>query len=80
MEIQGQGNTSAAAEIYIIVNREPIRLTGKKQYIFVDVFDFYPFDLTKVGGSELIVTLNGEKTDFTAPIKDSDIIELYWKE
>lgn len=68
------------ADIYIIVNREPVKLSGKKQYIFVDVFDFYPFDLTKVGGSELVITLNGEAADFTALLKDSDIVELYWRE
>jgi cell division protein FtsA len=66
-------------DIYVSINREPVKLSGKEKYIFVDVFDFYPFDLTKAGGSELIITLNGEKTDFTQPITDSDIIELYWK-
>ncbi len=65
-------------EIFIIVNKQPVKLSGKKDYIFVDVFDFYPFDLTKVLGSELVITLNGEKSDFTAPLKDSDIVELYW--
>ncbi len=70
-------NTSEEA-IYIIVNKEPLKLSGKKQYIFVDILDFYAFDLSKVGGSELVITLNGEKTEFTAPLKDKDIVELYW--
>lgn len=66
-------------EIYISINKEPIALRGKSNYILVDLFDFYPFDLTKAKGEELIITLNGEKAEFTAPLKDSDRIELYWK-
>ncbi len=69
---------SSEEAIYIIVNKEPLKLSGKKQYIFVDILDFYAFDLSKAGGSELVITLNGEKTEFTAPLKDKDIVELYW--
>ncbi len=66
-------------DLYVIINKEPVKLSGKSKYIFVDIFDFYPFDLKKVGGSELVVTLNGEKADFTMPLQEKDIIELYWK-
>ena len=67
-------------DVYVIINNEPVKLTGKKDYIFVDLFDFYPFDLTKAQGLEFVTTLNGEKADFTMPIKEKDVIELYWKE
>lgn len=66
-------------EIFIGINGEPVSLHGKPNYILVDLFDFYPFDLTKAKGQELIITLNGEKAEFTAPLKDNDRIELYWK-
>ncbi|MGB8454391.1 MAG: cell division FtsA domain-containing protein [Anaerocolumna sp.] len=66
-------------DLYVIINKEPIKLSGKNKYIFVDIFDFYAFDLTKAGGSELVITLNGEKADFTTPLQEKDIIELYWK-
>lgn len=66
-------------DIYVIINNEPVKLSNKDKYIFVDIFDFYPFDLTKAGGSELVITLNGEKTDFTEPLHEKDVIELYWK-
>lgn len=66
-------------DLSVIINNKPIKLTNKENYIFVDIFDFYPFDLTKVGGSELIITLNGEKADFTTPLQQNDVIELYWK-
>lgn len=67
-------------EITVIVNNEPIKLFGKTSYIYVDVFDFYPFDLTRAANFQLIITLNGETADFTTPIKEKDVIELYWKE
>ncbi len=66
-------------DLYVIINKEPVRLSNKSTYIFVDIFDFYPFDLKKAGGSELVITLNGEKADFTMPLHEKDIIELYWK-
>ncbi|MDF2590071.1 MAG: cell division protein FtsA [Anaerocolumna sp.] len=71
--------TSENFDLYVVVNNEPVKLSKKNQYIFVDIFDFYPFDLSKVAGSELIITLNGEKADFTTPLKERDVIELYWK-
>lgn len=68
-----------AKEIYVSINREPVALRKKTNYILVDIFDFYPFDLSKAKGQELVITLNGEKAEFTAPLKDKDIIDLYWK-
>lgn len=77
------GNETAKSaekkDLYVIINKEPVRLSNKNTYIFVDIFDFYPFDLKKAGGSELVITLNGEKADFTMPLHEKDIIELYWK-
>ncbi len=65
--------------IFITVNGQVVELTTKMNYIFVDIFDFYPFDLTAMGGSELITLLNGVKAEFTAPLKDKDNIDIYWK-
>ena len=33
------GNT-----VLVYINGQPVKLTGKPQYIFVDIFDFYEFD------------------------------------
>ncbi len=65
--------------ITISVNDTSVVLSGKSRYTFVDVFDFYPFDLKTPGGTELVTTLNGEKVPFTAPIAAGDKIELYWR-
>ncbi len=66
-------------DIHITVNGESLKLSKKQNYIFVDIFDFYPFDLSILGGSKLITTINGEQAEFTSPLKDGDVVELYWK-
>ncbi len=67
-------------DLYVTVNNNVVKLSNKKNYIFVDIFDFYSFDLTKAGGSALIISLNGEQAEFTTPLHEKDVIELYWKE
>lgn len=76
----GNNEINPVHDIYVTVNSEGVKLSKKNSYIFVDIFDFYPFDLSKMGGSELIIKLNGERTEFTAPLKDKDTIEIYWKQ
>ena len=51
----------------------------KENPIFVDVFDVYPFDMTKAGGTRLITKINGIDKDFTEPLAEGDEIELYWE-
>jgi len=71
-------NTANTKDIIIIVNKQPIKLTGKKEYILVDLFQFYAFDLSRPKGN-IVLKLNGTKGDYTGPIKDGDIVELYWE-
>lgn len=72
-------NTTGIRDIHITVNGESVRLSKKSNYIFVDIFDFYPFSLSTLGGSKLITTINGEHVEFTSPLKDADVVELYWQ-
>lgn len=65
--------------ITVSVNDRPVVLEGKPKYVFVDVFDFYPFDLSVMRGSKLMTKLNGERVAFIEPIKDGDILEIYWE-
>lgn len=71
---------SAGNEIVVIINGLPVRLTGKNTYIFVDIFDFYEFDLTASAGRPIITLLNGSNAQFSAVLSDGDEIELAWKE
>ncbi len=75
--------TSAAsqtvADLLVIVNGRPITLKGKSSYCFVDVLDFYPFDVSQAHGQTVVMQINGEKAEFTSPLAAGDIIDLYWK-
>lgn len=66
--------------VLVYVNGLPVRLTGKTQYIFVDIFDFYEFDLNAGAGRAIITNLNGQTAQFSAALKTGDQIELGWKE
>ena len=65
--------------IQVKVNGETITMPEKENPIFVDVFDVYPFDMTKAGGTRLITKINGIDKDFTEPLAEGDEIELYWE-
>ncbi len=65
--------------VRIVVNgREIVLKENKTQYIFVDVFNYIDFDLTKPKGS-IILKLNGRQAAFTDNIKTGDVIEIYWQ-
>lgn len=64
--------------IQISVNKTAVTLKNKPSYKFVDVLDFYPFDLSKMGGKELYMAVNGIKAGFSEPLKDGDSVDLYW--
>lgn len=77
-DVQPELSEPVNKTIVVSINGRNVVLSGKPGYTFVDIFDFYPFDLTKAGGSELITTVNGANADFMGPIFDGNIIELYW--
>lgn len=66
--------------LLLYINQQPVRLTGKDHYIFVDIFDYYDFDLSASAGRAIITNLNGRNAQFSAVLKAGDQIELGWKE
>ena len=70
---------SESAETVLIVNGTMVKLTGKKEYTFVDILDFYPFDVSRPHGETVVMQVNGEKAEFTTPVQNGDSIDLYWK-
>lgn len=93
---QGFGNGAAADEaaegakkapkpgptaaVGVTVNGSPVILKGKEEYVFVDVFDYIDFDLSKPKGRGIVTRLNGIDTQYMAPVSEGDVIEIYWKE
>lgn len=67
-------------EIVVIINKIPTRLQGKPGYVFVDIFDYINFDLTKQHGKGIVTTVNGRMAQYMEPLYDGDVIEVYWKE
>ncbi|BBF42570.1 cell division protein FtsA [Lachnospiraceae bacterium KM106-2] len=65
--------------IMVSINGKETMLQGKKKYIFVDILDVYPFDINEGKGKNLVQDVNGTKADFTSPIKNGDLVRIFWE-
>lgn len=74
----GQG-TQSGGTIYVTVNGMPVCMSGKTEYVFVDVFQYIDFDLSKPQGSGIATRLNGRDAKYMETIYNGDVIEIYWK-
>lgn len=70
----------SGSKVVVTINGQPVCLTGKNRYIFVDIFEFYDFDLKAGAGRAVITKLNGNNAQFSALLTDGDEIELGWQE
>lgn len=64
--------------ITVIVNNRPIVLKGKSSYVYVDVFEYIDFDLSKPQGT-IVTTLNGRPAQYMENLQNGDRIEIYWR-
>ncbi|MCR5626941.1 MAG: rod shape-determining protein [Lachnospiraceae bacterium] len=64
--------------ITVTANGEKIRLTGRKEYIFVDIFDHIDFDRSTPKGSMVVIKRNGKGADYTEVLENGDNLEVYW--
>lgn len=64
--------------IEVLANDNNIILKGKASYVFVDIFNYIEFDLSKSKG-ELVLLLNGNKAGFYDKLNNGDRIEIRWK-
>ncbi|MCM1325546.1 MAG: rod shape-determining protein [Bacteroidales bacterium] len=76
----GQMPDNAGSGISVMVNDRPVVLTGKKSYVFVDVFDHINFDLNKSDGREIVTNLNGRRAEYMEELHEGDVIQIYWRE
>ena len=65
--------------INVIVNEQLVTLSGKRSYVFVDVFDHIDFDLSKPHGKMVITKKNGMRAEYSENIKDGDRLDIYWE-
>ena len=73
------GNTGENTRVTVIVNGMPVALTGKVNYVFVDVFSFIEFDLSKPAGRNIVTRLNGRNAEYMEPLNEGDVLEIYWE-
>ena len=71
---------SSENTVTVIVNGEPVELSGKDTYIFVDIFTHISFDLQAGKGRAIATVINGRDAQFSEELHEGDQIELYWKE
>lgn len=64
--------------ITVVINGDNVTMTGKTDYVVVDIFNYIDFDLTVAKGS-VVIKLNGEKCAYTESIKAGDNIEIFWE-
>ncbi len=66
--------------VTVIVNGDPVTLTGKSDYIYVDVFDRINFDLSKPQGKMVETLINGRKAQYIEPLHNGDELQIFWKD
>lgn len=65
--------------VTVAVNGRPVIMTGKVNYVFVDVFSFIDFDLSAPAGRAIVTRLNGRNAEYMEPLKTGDVLEIYWE-
>ena len=74
-----EAEKSPADGIDVVVNEKIVHLRGKDSFIFVDVFDYIDFDLSKPQGKSVATLLNGKNAQYTEQLKTGDKLDIYWE-
>ena len=64
--------------IQVTVNGNLLNMSGKDRFVYVDIFNYINFDLSKPQG--IIVTkINGRDAGYMEELHNGDVIEVYWR-
>lgn len=66
--------------VVVTVNGEQVVLSGKPDYIYVDVFDLIHFDLSKPQGKTVETLINGRQAQYVEPLTTGDVLDIFWKD
>lgn len=66
--------------LHVLVNNAPVTLKGKPDYIYVDVFQYIDFDLSRPQGKSVETLINGRKAQYTEPLSNGDRLDIFWKD
>lgn len=78
-DVELETKTGIPLSIRVTVNGQEIQMSGKSEYVFVDVFQYIDFDLSRPKGSGIVTSLNGREAQYMENIHSGDVIEIYWK-
>lgn len=78
-EAVGTKASAGDGSIFVTVNGAAVHMSGKKEYVYVDVFQYIDFDLSKPKGSGIVTHLNGRDAQYLETIHNGDVINIYWK-
>ena len=77
--VQAAASNGSNTVITVVANGETVFMTGKNDYIYVDIFDYIDFDLSTPQGSSVVTLLNGARASYVDVLKNGDQIEIYWE-
>ena len=66
-------------DLPVKINGKNMVLSGKKDYIFVDIYNLIDFDPNAGNGRPLVIRINGEKCGYADELHANDEVECYWK-
>ena len=66
-------------DLPVKINGKNMVLSGKKDYIFVDIYNLIDFDPNAGNGRPLVIRINGEKCGYADELHANDEVECYWQ-
>ncbi len=78
--LSGESNNNEEGNlIKLIINNEEKEISyTKDKFIFVDIFDYIDFDLSRLQGT-LCLKINGRPAEYMEELKDGDNIKVVWE-
>ena len=76
----GNPTEGLKTHIHVTVNGTPIEMSDRADYIFVDIFNYYEFNVNEKGHKGVGTTINGRPCAYVDPIREGDAIEIFWKD
>ncbi len=80
LPVDEEGNpiVEKPVDLTVKVNGEFVTLTGKTQYVYVNIFDYISFNLAEPRGKGIVTNLNGHTAQFNEPLHSGDVLDIYW--
>lgn len=79
MDENSKAQTKANKTIKLLVNNKKMEISYKKEkFLFVDIFDYIDFDLTRLRG-KLVLKVNGQDAEYLQELRNEDHLKIDWE-